>query len=182
MIATRPLPTCTAPKPAKPCCFFCEGCGGGYGDYGPIACAYCSGSGVGSWVAPVAFRLDPTHTFAWREAEYDPNTRTLTVWQARTDTARRYPKRYTVAEFECDWKGRAFRVTKTVDGTAYDLYLGYDGSVRCDCKGSESGANARANQASYERGEPVYPSYGCGHADSMIPLVQAGWFDLDTCT
>lgn len=159
-------PECVAPPQSA--CSWCSGAGWepDVEDWTP--CFECSGVGV----VPVAFSLGRTHSFKTRSAAYDPARNLLTITRnKRTQT-------YTVQEFAGDGEyGRCFAVARA-DGEIRRLQCGRAG-VSCDCGGETYRSTAKANERAAERGDPVYRSFGCVHLDACLPLLRAGYLDLE---
>ena len=168
----RPLPQCVAPAPLAPCCGECEGVGCfDDADFGELACPSCGGSGAGTWVPVCEFMLNPSRSHKNRVCRYDANAGRLSLTQGKKT------QRYTVCEFKADAEyGLAFALAKE-DGTIYRLQCGRVG-VTCDCSGETYQSAAKANQRALERGDDLFPTFGCVHADSLVPLLRAGWFDV----
>ena len=170
--AARPLPDCVVPFPEV--CGWCHGSGvEPYEECGEIPCFRCDGCGY----PPAEFDLGPSRTHKHRRAQFTPGRALLTV------TLGRRKQSYTVVEFPADAEyGRSFAVEKHGDAaprTVYHLRCGPAG-VECSCAGETYQSAAKANQRAVERGDEVFPTWGCVHADALVPLVAAGWFDLNT--
>jgi SWIM zinc finger len=70
---------------------------------------------------------------------------------------------YRVAEFPCDWDGRAFRMVKAGEGSdpesdSYDVFCSRSQVHQCSCKGF-----------AYGRGKP------CKHIAAGLALIANGW-------
>lgn len=181
-----PRPICEAPAPLSPRCGWCNGTGEQDDeDCGQIACYGCAGSGEGDWVPACEFVLNPMHAHpkpGQRVAVYDPSRSRLSI------TLRKKVEHYTVFEIDAaPGFGRGFQLFK-VDAkgapveengrpVTREFQTGPDGTT-CSCQGGDYLSNAKANQRAWEDGRDVHPSYGCKHADAMVPLMKAGWLDL----
>lgn len=182
---TRPLPGVTAPAPPAPCCGWCGGAGVVWDDdFGEVGCVNCDATGAGDWVAPCELELAPTHTHkkpGARRAVYDPRVQRLRVIQGKKFET------YTVFEFPGDSvSGPCFHLVKlaedgkpeedeTGNPVVYDLSAG---RPSCDCPGFTYEASRKADRRAFEAGGDLYGGFGCKHVDAMVPLLKAGWFDL----
>lgn len=173
-MSANPLVVAPAPRPA--CCGYCEGAGEVADlDFGSVECADCGGTGAGDWLPGVVLVLGPTHTHkrpGRRRAAYDPNAGRLRLAQGTRTVG------YAVREIPGVHQsfGRAFEMVKD-DGETRHVQCG-PGGVSCSCGGETYKSSAKANQRAHEAGTEVYPTYGCGHLDAVVPLLAAGWFDL----
>lgn len=165
--------TVVAPKPRV--CEWCAGAGLEPYEEG-IACLACDGAGY----APCVFDLAATRSHKQRSVRFDPNAMLLTVTQSRK------VKRYELREFTpgTGWDGRAWMVVKqeSESGECYEVFVGGRGEMSCSCAGQTYLAAAKANQRAFECGEAIVPTAGCVHLDSLLPLLRAGWFDLEGST
>jgi hypothetical protein len=172
MLAQRlEIPECRIPAPQ--CCAWCGGAGTEPDDES-IRCLECDGCAL-SWVE---FDLWPTRTYNHRRVCFNPQTSCMAIalshrW--RTNEV----KGYKVMEFQPGpgWHGRGFEVVK-LDSDRHQVWLGRGMWPACTCQGVTYQASARANQLAWQEGRTLYPTYGCIHCDSLVPLVNAGWFDV----
>ena len=160
--------------PPRPCCGWCGGSGvQDDDDFGECPCLGCEGSAAGDWVAPAELVLNPTHSLpkvGQRRAVYDPARGLLRVWRRKQETA------YTVRELHADpGHGRGFELEKAGTAEVYHVSCG-PGGVACTCGGETFRSNDKANARAAAELRRVHPSYGCVHADAIVPLVRAGWF------
>jgi hypothetical protein len=188
MIATLAPPTRVPPLPGggriapAPRPDACE-CGGIAPD--PDLEAPCSCGGLGAVVVP--FLLGETRSYGYRRAVYAPVCSPVpgrAFGELILETGRRsYTANsidgYQLAEMDCDGEGRAFKLLKVTgeEKEEREVFIGPNG-VSCSCQGATYLATAKANQRAHDRGDPIYPSYGCRHADSCVALLLAGWLDL----
>lgn len=171
----------TALEPKLETCPECAGHGYQPTQTGVEKCPACKGGGY----TPVELDLGPSRSSpGGRTALWNAGLGELTITRNNKDVLYRVTE--IGAESEPNERpARGFRLDKILRMKSgliesvvetHHVRIGAPGTPHtCDCPGFLSDAVAKGNDRAFKTGEPIYPSFGCVHLDSVLRLV---WGEL----